>query len=154
MRSALFGVSVLLGGMVGVAVMAQLVLDWQPCVMCVEIRALLLAAALLFFLAGLMGKGLARKVLVGAAVMAGGWSCWVSGGLFALEKGWVHSFGCSPFARFPSWMPLNEWVPVLFQPEGICGESVKTVLGVPLSAWPILVFIVCVVGLMGRIRRV
>lgn len=153
MRSALFGVSALLGGMVGVAVMTQLVLDWEPCVMCVEIRALLLATAALFFLAGVMREGVIRKALVGAAVMAGGWLCWVSGGLFALEKGWVQSFGCSPFARFPSWMPLNEWVPILFQPEGICGESVKTVLGVPLSAWPILVFIACLVGLIGRSRK-
>ncbi|MEG0867335.1 MAG: disulfide bond formation protein B [Hafnia sp.] len=153
MRGLLFAVSAVLCGMVGVAVFTQLQLGWEPCVMCVEIRALLLGAAFAFLLAGLIRGGWLRSAVVWVGAAFVGWACWTSGSLFALERGWVQASGCSPFARFPSWMPLQEWFPVLFQPEAICGDAIKAVAGVPLSLWPIIVCVACAVALGNRILR-
>lgn len=124
-------------GSVAIAVFTQIYLEWLPCVLCVEIRAWMLAAGILLFLASFLpgSKGRRATGLLGTfCALGAGWSSYQ---LFSLEQGWVESLSCSPFARFPSWLPLQDWLPVLFQPQAICGESVKAFV-LPLSAWPMV----------------
>lgn len=116
--------------------------------MCVEIRAWLLLAASLLLVASVLPDGILSR-LIGVAGIFGAVGASVKGGqLFALEKGWVESFSCSPFAQFPKWLPLHEWAPYVFQPQAVCGEDIKSILFVPLSAWPLLMtlFIVALCG--------
>lgn len=80
--------------------------------------------------------GIAALGFVSAAMAA-----FKGGQLFSLERGWVESFSCSPFAQFPKWLPLDQWIPYVFQPQAICGESIKRIL-IPLSAWPLVMLLI------------
>ncbi|MFK4132164.1 disulfide bond formation protein B [Pseudomonas luteola] len=138
--------------MVLAAVGSQVFLDWQPCVICVEIRAWLLLAGLLLLTAAVVKPSVVTKVITLLSFVPMSMASWDSYKLFSLEQGWVQSFSCSPFARFPSWLPLHEWMPLFFQPQAICGETVKSIL-LPLSVWPALVSMIFAVALIIKIKR-
>lgn len=154
MRLFLWAASALLWLAVGGAMVTQVYWGWEPCVMCVEIRAGLVGMALALGVAAVVPFAWMRKGFVALSLLSGGWACKVGGELFALEQGWVDSFGCSPFARFPARIPLHEWVPVVFQPQGICGDSPKSLVGVPLSIWPIVIVLVAIIILARRRRDI
>ena len=61
---------------------------------------------------------------------------WVMGSLifyyaFGVEQGTVIS-SCTMGAGFPEFMPLDQWVPVLFEAQGMCGQSPPMPLGVSM----------------------
>lgn len=151
MRLGLFTAAAVCLGAVVAAMFTQLVLGWEPCVMCVEVRAALIAAGLCFVGGGLASNRAFRRVAMALGVFFSLWASKISIQLFALEMGYEESFGCSPFADFPSWMPLNEWLPIIFEPQGVCGDAVKSIGYVPLSLWtPIFVVILFVVFYKNR----
>lgn len=103
------------------ALFFQYGMDLDPCVLCVYQRA----AVIGLVLAGVVGALLPRLVvmrILGYLGIAG------SAGI-GLHFAWLHagvlngkSFECSFLPDFPTWMPLHEWLPQLFQPTGLCGE--------------------------------
>ena len=44
---------------------------------------------------------------------------------------------------FPEWIPLDTWLPQVFQPEGLCGEVVWTLLGQSMAVWSLALFVFC-----------
>lgn len=137
MRVALLVSALAFVGAVVAAVLTQIFMDWQPCVLCVEIRAWMLGAGLLFTLAAMVPGGGVRRAVTALGTFCAIGAAWSGYHLLSIEQGWVQSFSCSPFARFPSWLPLQTWWPTVFQPQAICGDVIKSFL-IPLSAWPIL----------------
>lgn len=133
----------LCGGSVLGALLTQWFLDWQPCVMCVEIRAWLILASACFFIASLLNLNVFHWGLGAIGCLASIAAAIKGGQLFFLERGWVESFNCSPFANFPNWMPLHEWMPFVFQPQAVCGESIRSLI-IPLSAWPFMLSAMCI----------
>jgi disulfide bond formation protein DsbB len=143
----------LFGGSVVGALLTQHFLDWQPCVMCVEIRAWLILASVLLLVASAIPLAVLSRAFGVAGLLASLGASYKGGQLFALEVKWVDSFSCSPFARFPSWMPLQEWFPYLFQPQAICGEDIRSLFFIPLSAWPLVLTVASVVICICAIRK-
>lgn len=140
-------------GAVIAAVLTQIYLDWQPCVLCVEIRAWMLGTGLLLIAAAAAGTGSRLRgllALLGTCCTFG--AAWSGYHLLSIEQGWVQSFSCSPFARFPSWLPLQVWVPAVFQPQAICGDAIKSFV-IPLSSWPILMMLVHVICMIFMIIK-
>ena len=50
---------------------------------------------------------------------------------YGVEQGTVIS-SCTIGAGFPKFMPLDQWVPVLFEAQGMCGQSPPMPLGVSM----------------------
>ena len=63
-------------------------------------------------------------------VMMGG-ALYTSYYAFGVEQGTVIS-SCTMGAGFPEFMPLDQWVPVLFEAQGMCGQSPPMPLGVSM----------------------
>lgn len=66
---------------------------------------------------------------------------------------------CSFFAEFPTWMPLDKWIPWMFNPTGDCSERQWSFLGWEMPQWLVLIFacylavaIVIVVGNLAKGR--
>lgn len=99
----------------------QFGLHLDPCVLCVYQRAAILGIAL----GGLLGMIAPRlTVLRLAGYLAIGGAA-LLGLRFALRHVAVlggQSFDCSFLPDFPTWLPLHEWMPTLFQPTGMCDE--------------------------------
>ena len=49
-------------------------------------------------------------------------------------------FTCDFTPNFPSWAPLHEWLPALFEATGDCGEISWQFLGYSMPQWMVVVY--------------
>lgn len=130
------------------ALFFQYAMDLAPCIMCVYQRVAIFAIVL----AGLVGfagcKFLLTRLI--AYVLWGIGSIW--GLLIALEHVEIQAnsgslfFSCDIVPNFPTWAPLHEWLPALFEATGDCGEINWQFMGYSMPQWMILVYGVYVVA--------
>lgn len=105
------------------ALFYQHVLDYGPCILCVQIRAVVLLI-ILISLAGLFSgprssiNKLAAFLLAPLSVFFGYQTYQVLG----IERGWFEG-SCTMDAAFPDWIPLHEWLPSVFEPWELCGYT-------------------------------
>lgn len=113
-----------------------------PCIMCIYQRVAILS----IFFAGIVGY-FSCKNLVGrlaAFTLFGAGAIW--GLLVAFEhvemQGAAFSifFTCELTPNFPSWAPLHEWLPFLFEATGDCGDINWEFLGYSMPQWMIVVY--------------
>lgn len=93
----------------------------DPCVLCIYQRV----AVFGLMFGGLLGAAQPRLLAVRLPGYGLILASAVSGLAFATQQIAVlrgERFDCSFMPDFPTWLPLHEWVPVLFQPTGMCGE--------------------------------
>jgi disulfide bond formation protein DsbB len=114
-------------------------MDLAPCVLCVYQRAAV-AGILLAGLVGALAPSLPLLRLLGYAGIAT--AAFIGIDLathhVAIQRG--EAFGCAFFAEFPSWAPLDTWLPAVFQPTGACGEIHWRFLGRNMPEWMQIVF--------------
>lgn len=122
----------------GAALFLQHVLQVEPCNECIYIRAGVLGIAV----AGVVGAlaprfWLMRLLAVVAWVGALGWSLSRVVLLLDLERV-VQAGGdasCKRFKGFPDWLPLEKWLPNVFEPRAMCGTVSWTFLGQSVTFW-------------------
>lgn len=124
----------------------QHVMKLEPCVMCVYERLTMLAIVA----AGLIGASAPHNLLVRLIAFA----TWGVGSIWGLLLAMEHTdyqMNPSPFAtcdfypNFPSWLPLHELFPWLFNPTGYCSDIVWTFLDYSMPQWLIVSFSIYVV---------
>lgn len=47
---------------------------------------------------------------------------------------------CAINVQFPSWLPLNQWLPSMFNAYGSCSEKIWSFLTIEMSQWMIIIF--------------
>jgi disulfide bond formation protein DsbB len=132
------------------ALFFQYGMDLAPCVMCIYIRV----AVLGIFLAGLIGM-LQPEVWFLRLVGMVGWAISAVWGLrlaYELNDMQVNPSPfatCSFYPEFPSFMPLDTWLPSVFSPTGMCSDSPWSWLSVSMAQWMMVGFAVyCVIWLL------
>jgi disulfide bond formation protein DsbB len=119
----------------------QHIMKLEPCVMCIYERLPVIG----IFLAGLVGACAPRKL----SIRLIGFSGWIVSAVWGLLLAIEHTdyqlnpspFNtCDFFPNFPSWAPLHQWVPWLFNPTGDCSEIVWQFLGYSMPQWLIVSF--------------
>ncbi|ALP42057.1 MULTISPECIES: disulfide bond formation protein DsbB [Aeromonas] len=142
------------------ALFFQHVLGLHPCVMCIYERI----AVLGIVAAGLLGTLNPERLWLRWSAMV----LWGYSAFHGLQLALRHvdyqvnpsPFNvCSPYADFPSWMPLDQWIPWLFMPSGDCSEITWQFLTLSMPQWLVgifaaylLVFIVVAVGNLAKGR--
>ena len=123
------------------ALFFQHVLGLHPCVMCIYERIALLGV----LTAGLLGMvAPERWYLRWSAMLLWGYSAFW--GLKLALKHVDYQVNPSPFnvcegfVDFPSWAPLDQWVPWLFFPDGDCSEISWQFLSFSMPQWLIAIF--------------
>ena len=113
----------------------------EPCIMCIYQRVAVYGIVLSALLVLLVNNVVTRVIgLIGWAVSAG-WG-------FAIAREHVGILNNSnPFVttcefvpNFPSWAPLHEWVPVLFEAKGLCDEDTWQFLSMGMADWMSIIF--------------
>lgn len=114
----------------------------QPCIMCVYQRTAIWA----IFFAGVVGF-FAHSFLLGRLL---GFVLWGTGAIWGLIVALEHVeaqsatlsflFSCDIVPNFPSWAPLHEWLPFLFEATGDCGKVSWEFLGYSMPQWMIVVY--------------
>ncbi|PKG39025.1 disulfide bond formation protein DsbB [Psychromonas sp. Urea-02u-13] len=123
------------------ALFFQHVMELEPCVMCVYERITMLG----IILAGFIGASAPQNVFVRISAFILWAISAVWGLLLALEHT-DYQMNPSPFAtcdffpNFPTWAPLHEWLPWLFNPTGDCADIVWQFLGYSMPQWLIVSF--------------
>lgn len=125
----------------GIALIFQYGLHLSPCVMCVYERVALFS----ILLAGLFAL-ISPKIWffrLGGLLMGLGGS--VKGLCLALKhldyqlnpSPWNQ---CELYTDFPHWLPLDKWLPLFFQPTGLCGDVLWSFLGFSMVQWIVVMF--------------
>lgn len=116
------------------AVYYQQALLYFPCELCIYTRVWIAAIALLALvgLAVRMQPWAVRGVLVGQIALSVGLGG-VVWKLLALDYGFAGAGACSLYARFPSWAPLDRWLPLLFEVQATCGETPEVLFGLSMA---------------------
>lgn len=124
MQKRLFWLTILLVvvGMELIALGYQYLWYMEPCALCVQIRAWLALTGGL----ALGGVLLAHKQWCRWSVMIGA----LLSLLAAMEKAWIGVkmesgvfLTCGGLDPFPGWLRLDQWVPFMFEPRGMCGAA-------------------------------
>ena len=123
------------------ALFFQHVMHLNPCVMCIYERIPMIT----IFLAGLLGASAPGNLFIRLIAF----STWIVSAVWGLLLSIEHTnyqFHPSPFAtcdffpNFPTWAPLHQWVPWLFNPTGDCSDIVWQFLGYSMPQWLIVSF--------------
>lgn len=122
----------------GAALYLQHVLKVEPCNECIYVRVGVLGIGLAGLLGAVAPRILAMRLAALAAwLVAVGWSLSRVNVLLDLERV-VREGGeasCKRFKGFPEWMPLDAWLPNVFEPRAMCGEVSWTFLGQSVTFW-------------------
>ncbi len=119
----------------------QHILMLSPCVMCIYERVAMLgvgAAAIV----GFISPTNALFRWLGLA----GWGASAYKGLQLALQHVDYQFNPSPFATcdlfvtFPSWAPLNQWMPWMFEAYGDCSKIVWQFLELSMPQWLVIIF--------------
>ena len=125
-------------GLLATALYFQYVLNLQPCIKCIYVRAGfagMLAAGLVGLLAP---RNLLLRLIALAGLLAGAlFGAFQAHELLDIER--ITAEGgfasCAFFAEFPSWLKLDQWLPSVFEPTGSCGDSGWQFLGKSMAFW-------------------
>ena len=125
-----------------IALYFQYGMGLEPCIMCIYQRTAIWG----IFLAGVVGALGCQHVILRLV----GYGLWATGAiwglLIALEHVEMQSatmsflFSCEFIPNFPSWAPLHEWIPALFEATGDCGDIVWQFLGFTMPQVMVLIF--------------
>ncbi len=124
------------------ALFFQYVMDLKPCIMCVYQRLAIAA----IFTAGLIGFLACKSTIVRlvAYALACTGSLW--GLIIAIEHVDMQNntgslfFSCEFIPNFPSWAPLHEWIPFLFEATGDCAKISWTFLSYSMPQWMVAIY--------------
>jgi disulfide bond formation protein DsbB len=124
------------------ALFFQYAMDLKPCIMCVYQRLAIIA----IIFAGIIGY-FGHKFILARLVAYGLWGTGaIWGAIIALEHVEMQSassslfFSCDLFPNFPTWAPLHEWMPWLFEVTGDCGDISWQFLGYSMPQWMVVVY--------------
>lgn len=124
------------------ALFFQYGMELKPCIMCIYQRVAIWA----IFFGGVIGI-IAPQQLLFRLIGYGLWGTGaVWGLLIALEHVEMQSsamslfFTCEFVPNFPSWAPLHEWIPFLFEASGDCGEISWQFFGYSMPQWMVVIF--------------
>ena len=119
----------------------QHALKLEPCVMCIYERCAMF---------GLLAAG-----LVGLANPNCGWLRWtgllgwLASSAIGFKLAWDHMLlqhnppflpSCASSPEFPSWLPLNQWLPQVFEAYGPCEDVSWQFMGVSMVEWLVVIF--------------
>jgi disulfide bond formation protein DsbB len=130
----------------------------DPCVMCIYERVALFGLVG----AGLLGALAPQRVLLRAPAYAlwgvsAGWGLDLVWRHVAIERDPQLAISCSFTAEFPSWLPLDTWLPALFLPTGYCDDVQWRWLDLSMAEWAGVVFALFLLALVAvlacEIRR-
>ncbi len=127
------------------ALFFQYGLGLEPCIMCIYQRVAIWS----IFFAGIVGSFGCHFILT--RILA--YALWAVGAvwglLIAIEHVDMQAAASSPMSflyscdfvpNFPSWAPIHQWLPMLFEASGDCGEIAWQFLGWSMPQWMIIVF--------------
>lgn len=134
-RSSYFWIAMIFAclSMESIALYYQYMLDYGPCVLCVQIRAWVMAILLASVFGLLMRKNRIALIIINLVSLS-----FAAGMLeraymtLGIERGFVEG-SCTLNSGFPSWLALDKWLPEIFEPWEACGYTPELLFGITMA---------------------
>lgn len=119
----------------------QYVLGLAPCTLCIYQRSAMFG----ILLASLIGLSKPHRLLFRCIAIL----LWLASAFKGFELALFHSRlqfepnftdTCAINVEFPNWLPLNKWLPQLFNAYGYCTEKIWSFLTIEMSQWMMIIF--------------
>jgi disulfide bond formation protein DsbB len=127
------------------ALFFQYVLDYGPCILCVQIRATLIV----MLIAGIAGISIScktiQKALSAGLFVISGVFTYQSFMVLGIERYWFEG-SCTMDAPFPNWLPLHEWLPSVFEPWELCGYTPEIIRGITMAESLVIISIASLIA--------
>jgi disulfide bond formation protein DsbB len=144
--------------MESIALYYQYVLDYGPCVLCVHIRAWVLALLIISIIGFVLRAtpwGLALANFIALVFSTGMLERAYT--TLGIEQGFIDG-SCTLSSGFPSWLPLDKWSPTIFEPWEACGYTPELLFGITMAEGLIvlaagLVLVTLAMLLAGLLKR-
>ncbi|MCG8707670.1 disulfide bond formation protein DsbB [Brenneria sp. 4F2] len=123
-----------------VALYFQHVMLLKPCVLCIYQRCALF---------GVMGAGLLGAIAPAGLLRYPAIALWIYSAFEGLRLAWEHTniqlhpspfTTCDFFVSFPSWLPLEKWLPAVFNATGDCSVRQWHFLSLEMPQWLVGIF--------------
>ena len=140
------------------ALFVQYVLKFEPCLICVQQRALIMVLMLLSFVGMFLRKTkLSLLFIIGAMGIVGKiFDLALNKTLLQMNPS-VAGF-CSIEKPFPNWLPMDKWFPAIFLNQGDCSATDIDILGMSLSEnlmlISIILFIILGMVVISKLKKV
>ncbi|WP_192456873.1 disulfide bond formation protein DsbB [Musicola keenii] len=112
----------------------------KPCVLCIYQRTAIL---------GIMAAGVVGAIAPGTILRYPAIALWLYSAYEGLDLAIKHTniqlhpspfVTCDFFISFPSWLPLDKWIPAIFTATGDCSERQWNFLNLEMPQWMIVIF--------------
>ncbi|WP_034915254.1 MULTISPECIES: disulfide bond formation protein DsbB [Erwinia] len=123
-----------------VALWFQHVMLLKPCVLCIYERCALF---------GVMGAGVVGAIAPRTPLRWVAIAIWLYSAWEGLRLSWEHTMiqlhpnpfvTCDFAARFPTWLPLDKWLPAVFVASGDCAEKQWSLFTLEMPQWLVGIF--------------
>ncbi|TCV99965.1 disulfide bond formation protein DsbB [Biostraticola tofi] len=123
-----------------VALYFQHVMLLKPCVLCIYQRCALF---------GVMGAGLVGAFAPSTPLRFAAIGIWLYSAWEGLRLAMQHTdiqlnpspfVTCDFFVSFPTWLPLDKWLPSIFSAEGDCAQRQWSFMSLEMPQWMIIIF--------------
>lgn len=117
----------------GVALYYQYALEWDPCVLCIQIRIIMFGLILLSFIMIFLSRFKIAKPL--AYILQSILAVFLfikCRELYRIEVG-LEDAACMFNAGLPEWFNLEAWLPSLFEVRSACGDSPELLFGITMA---------------------
>jgi disulfide bond formation protein DsbB len=139
----LFGI-----GLESVALYYQYGLDYGPCPLCIHVRIGVAGFMLVSILALLLRLPWWWRVSHLLNVLLWSWLCERAYMLLGTEMGFVYT-ECGVDSGLPDWLPLDQWLPVLFKVHESCGYTPLLFFNISMAQALMVIFpLMLIVGLL------
>lgn len=113
----------------------------RPCVLCIYERIAIFAILAAGLIAAMAPKSVFRLV----ALILWLYSSW-EGLKLTFEHTRLQLYpspfdSCDFVVNFPSWLPLNRWLPTVFEAYGDCSQKQWSFLNIEMPVWLLIIFI-------------
>lgn len=145
-KLTLLFISLICIGLLGYALYLQFMRDMLPCPLCIMQRyAFALVALLCLIAATLPPPGL--RILAGLATLAAAGGAAIAGRHLWIKAHPAVSCGIDPLETLLNKLPFADWLPFLFQADGLCTTEYDPIFGLSIPQWSLVWFVLLAIVL-------
>jgi disulfide bond formation protein DsbB len=130
----------------GFALYLQFMRDMLPCPLCIMQRYAFAKVALLCLIAAALPP-LGLRIVAGLATLAAAGGAGIAGWHLWIKAHPSVSCGIDPLETLLNKMPFADWLPFLFQADGLCTTEYAPILGLSIPQWSLAWFVVFIIVL-------
>lgn len=116
-------------------------MDLLPCIMCIYQRTAMYGIVLAGLLVLIANNGLTRMIAFAGWAVSAGWGFLIAREHVEILNASNPFFAsCEIVPNFPSFMPLHEWLPWIFEAKGDCTEDSWQFMSMGMADWMSVIF--------------